>query len=275
MNHATTSVNVEKVILKPIVGYVGGKRRFADKIISKFPKESEYKCYYEPFIGMGAVFLRLQPKKAVISDLDPDVVNVWKQIRDNPERLIREFKNVKYVDIKVHTGFVNFLNNYPKLNYKRASIYIMYLSKSFGAVSKKTKDGKFGVNFASKQCIRLTNALSSSKRGIDNIKKISKYLKSNDVKILNISFDKIKYIRSSLIYMDPPYHQSYIAYNCTPIHRTIEKVFSRESEKNKVFMTNTQSFSSVGSMNKFKNMKYKSNNGFISNKESSEVLFYN
>jgi DNA adenine methylase len=267
-------MNTEKVILKPVVGYVGGKRRFADKIISKFPKESEYKCYYEPFIGMGAVFLKLRPKKAVISDLDPDVINVWKQIRDNPERVLNEFKKVKYINKSVYAELTKFLNNRPKLNYKRAAIYVMYLSKSFGALPKKTKDGIYIVSFAKGKELNL-NTLSTSKTRIDNIRSISGYLKSNDVKILNVSFDKIKYNRLSVIYMDPPYHKSIINYNRTPLHCNVEKVFTKESEKSKVFMTNVLSFSKVGLMSKFKKMKYKNKNGFKGNKENDEVMFYN
>ena len=45
-----------------------------------------------PFLGSGALFLKLEPEKWVINDLNKDCVNVWRNVRDNPEEIIDAFK---------------------------------------------------------------------------------------------------------------------------------------------------------------------------------------
>ena len=57
----------------------------ASWIINHMP---EHKTYLEPFFGSGAVFFN-KPKSQIetINDLDSNIVNLFKVIRDNPEEL--------------------------------------------------------------------------------------------------------------------------------------------------------------------------------------------
>jgi DNA adenine methylase len=53
--------------------YKGSKRRFKKLLYPFFPKD--YDCYYEPFLGSGAMLYHLKPKHAVVGDVSPDVIN--------------------------------------------------------------------------------------------------------------------------------------------------------------------------------------------------------
>ena len=68
--------------------YPGSKWGSADWIISHFP---EHHSYLEPFFGSGGVFFN-KPRSDIetINDLDGEVVNLFRQIRNDPERLARE-----------------------------------------------------------------------------------------------------------------------------------------------------------------------------------------
>ena len=59
-----------------------------------FPKN--YNQYIEPFIGGGAIFFHLLPKKAIISDNNPDLINCYNVIKDDVENLIKPLKKHKY-----------------------------------------------------------------------------------------------------------------------------------------------------------------------------------
>ena len=68
-----------------ILHYPGSKWSLAEWIISHMP---QHKTYLEPFFGSGAVFFNKEPSPLeTINDLDGDVVNLFKVIRDNPDEL--------------------------------------------------------------------------------------------------------------------------------------------------------------------------------------------
>lgn len=73
--------------LKPPFSYYGGKTILAPKIAELLP---EHDHYVEPFAGSLAVFLAKQPSRAeTVNDLDGDLVNFWRTLRDRPEELER------------------------------------------------------------------------------------------------------------------------------------------------------------------------------------------
>jgi len=68
--------------------YIGGKFHLASWIISHFPKNYKEMTYVEPFGGAGWVLFKKQPSKVeVYNDLNKDLVNLFRQIRDNYDRL--------------------------------------------------------------------------------------------------------------------------------------------------------------------------------------------
>jgi len=66
--------------------YYGAKWRLAPFIISLFP---DHECYVEPFGGAAGVLLRKQPSALeVYNDLDGEVVNFFRVLRERPADLI-------------------------------------------------------------------------------------------------------------------------------------------------------------------------------------------
>lgn len=73
--------------LKPPFAYYGGKTTLAPKIAELLPKHDHY---VEPFAGSMAVLLAKEPTGwETVNDLDGDLVNFWKVLRDQPEELER------------------------------------------------------------------------------------------------------------------------------------------------------------------------------------------
>ena len=71
--------------IEPFLKWPGGKRWIAKKYKEYFPKE--YNMYIEPFLGSGAVFFSLQPKEAILSDINKELINLYVIMRDNPKEL--------------------------------------------------------------------------------------------------------------------------------------------------------------------------------------------
>lgn len=80
--------------MKAVVKYPGSKWSIAKWIISHFP---EHHSYLEPFFGSGAVLFN-KPRSNIetVNDLDGNVVNLFKWIKDDPERLAHEIYYTPY-----------------------------------------------------------------------------------------------------------------------------------------------------------------------------------
>ncbi|MBU0915815.1 MAG: DNA adenine methylase [Gammaproteobacteria bacterium] len=76
---------------RPIIPWIGGKRRLAQRIFQTFP---EHSCYVEPFAGGAALyFLREEPAKVeVLNDINSDLVNLYRVVKHHLEEFIRQFK---------------------------------------------------------------------------------------------------------------------------------------------------------------------------------------
>lgn len=72
--------------IKPPFSYYGGKTTLAPQIARLLPAHEHY---VEPFAGSLAVLLAKKPSVAeTVNDLDSDLVNFWRVLRDHPDELI-------------------------------------------------------------------------------------------------------------------------------------------------------------------------------------------
>lgn len=76
---------------QPIIPWIGGKRRLADRIFPLFPQHS---CYVEPFAGGAALFfLRPVPAEVeVLNDVNGELVNLYRVVQNHLEEFVRQFK---------------------------------------------------------------------------------------------------------------------------------------------------------------------------------------
>jgi DNA adenine methylase len=74
----------------PIIPWLGGKRRLADTLINRFPAHT---CYVEVFAGGAALyFLRHPAEVEVINDINGELVNLYRVVKNHLEEFVRQFK---------------------------------------------------------------------------------------------------------------------------------------------------------------------------------------
>lgn len=71
---------------KPVLKWAGGKRQMLPQLRRVLP--ASFDRYVEPMIGGGAVFFALSPKRALIADRNPELVNFYRVLASDPEGLI-------------------------------------------------------------------------------------------------------------------------------------------------------------------------------------------
>ena len=84
--------------MKALFRYPGSKWSIADWIIGHFPAGYEKMVYLEPFCGSGAVFFNKKPGAVeTVNDLDSDIVNRFRVLREQPEELRRALELTPYI----------------------------------------------------------------------------------------------------------------------------------------------------------------------------------
>src|SRR5437016_13888252 len=74
-------------MLEPFLKWAGGKRWIVHQHENIFPLV--FGRYVEPFLGSGAVFFHLKPRRAILSDSNADLVNAYRALRSYPDEIHR------------------------------------------------------------------------------------------------------------------------------------------------------------------------------------------
>lgn len=186
--------------LKPIIKWSGGKSDEIDNIIPHIPKE--YETYIEPFIGGGAVYFRINPKKAVINDVHEELIDFYQNIKDGNSDDIYDFMveqentETNYYDIRDKMEIKDTLDNAKRFYYLRKTCYRGML--------RYNKKGKFNIPFG-----RYKNY------NFEEIKNKNYFNLLKNTEIYKKDFEYIfeKYNdENNFMFLDPPYDSEFTDY---------------------------------------------------------------
>lgn len=188
-------------LVSPILKWVGGKRQLLDSIEPLIPKCS---TYYEPFIGGGAVLFSRQPDKAVINDSNPELINVYLTIKNEPEALIEKLKEHKVNSSEEYFYSIRALDRDKEVfenmtNVERAA-RIIYLNKTcYNGLFRVNSSGEFNSPWGKYKNPNITNETT--------INALHTYFNKANITIKCGDYkDALKGIRKgAFVYFDPPY----------------------------------------------------------------------
>lgn len=186
-------------LVQPVVKWVGGKRQLIDEI-SKYIPSGNYK-YYEPFVGGGAVFFNLQPKKGVINDFNAELINVYNVIKFKLDELLEDLATHEITEEYYYKIRAVDREEVYKTwsDVKKASRFI-YLNKTcYNGLYRVNMSGYFNTPFGRYKNPNVVNEIG--------LRAVSKYLNENNIEIKCGDYkEALKGIRkNSFVYFDPPY----------------------------------------------------------------------
>lgn len=189
--------------MNPVIKWAGGKRRFAEAIVSILGKECAH--YYEPFVGGAAILLFMEISNATCSDTNEELINFYNVLKDNPEGLIIELSR-NYVPFHSREFFYQVRGVdrnrelYNRLTPVQRAARFMYLNKTcYNGLWRVNRLGQNNVPFG-----RYVNPTILTE---DSLREASRYFNR-----CNITFEVSDYRAvanraqaGDIVYFDPPY----------------------------------------------------------------------
>jgi len=198
----------------PLLKWAGGKRRLLRDILELAP--SSFSNYFEPFFGGGAMFFSLLPPKATLSDANSELIQMYVQVRDNLDMVLRSLRRLRNSEEDYYR--VRAAN--PRTPAAKAARLIYLCTLSFNGIHRQNLRGEFNVPYGYKTHI---DACDEAKLRQTSVSLQGKTILQDDFEHAVKPAGK-----GDFVYFDPPYtvahgNNGFIKYNA--------KIFSWADQK--------------------------------------------
>lgn len=183
--------------IEPVIKWSGSKRLHV-KTLKPLILGSGFVRYFEPFLGGGSVLGSLGPVNSVASDIQSELINLWKLIQNDPERLARTYaKHWKELQKKGHNYYYLVRDHFNKT---RSPESLLFLTRTcVNGLIRFNSDGNFN------------NSLHHTRPGIAP-EKLRRILIEWSVRVSETEFLNQDYVEATsgaksgdIVYLDPPY----------------------------------------------------------------------
>jgi DNA adenine methylase len=196
----------------PFLNWAGGKRWFVRSQSHLLP--TSFNTYVEPFLGAGAVFFSLQPKRAVLSDANAELMGAYMGIKHDWRAVL---SSLKYRQRAHHAD----PHYYERVRMSEATDLVqqasrlVYLNRvCFNGLYRVNRSGEFNVPRGSKNRVLLES---------DDFEAAAKALRG--ARLYVSDFERIvdNANRGDLVFSDPPYT---VKHNLNGFIKYNEQLFS-------------------------------------------------
>lgn len=186
--------------IKPPFGYFGAKHRIASRIIQCLPPHN---AWVEAFCGSAAITLAKKPVPIeIINDMDDQIVNLFHQLRENPEELCRLIALTPYSKAEYSLSRSETDHTDPLEKARRFLVATMMTVN--GAIAGKNSGFSFSQSYARGNCEarvnRWYNLPERLKKIVERLRRV-RIEKRDARELINMFIDR----PATLIYIDPPY----------------------------------------------------------------------
>lgn len=188
--------------MKPILKWAGGKTQLLKYVREMLP--SAWNRYFEPFLGGGAVLLDLAPQGATVNDINPELVNMYRQVQGDVDAVVACLKELdaqheSAADAKkFYYSIRNLFNEQLGSNSTAQAARLIYINKHcFNGLFRVNAGGCFNVPF--------NNRRKGDSFCEENMRAMSRYLAQ--VHILHGDFEEALRAakKGDFVFLDSPY----------------------------------------------------------------------
>jgi DNA adenine methylase len=182
---------------QPFVKWAGGKSQLLSQMSGFLPHH--FDLYFEPFVGGGAVFFHLRPRRAVISDANFELINAYRIIRDDLDSIIAELDELQEKRISRRLYELHRKKNPDKLSKVERAARFIFLNKTcYNGLYRVNRKGDFNVPFG--KYSRMPKLYEGA-----NLTEIRKILGSTEIEYAGYETALGRASEGDFVYLDPPY----------------------------------------------------------------------
>lgn len=191
--------------MKPFIKWAGGKRTLAEEIVSHIGTIKDGAKYLEPFLGGGAVLLFLQPKNAICSDVNPELINLYNVIKRKPHKLISTLKEEYFSKHCTEHYFA--VRNIDRDKRKFSELTDVQRAARFLYLNKTCYNGLWRVNSKGENNVPMGRYKNPCIISEDEILEISQYFRESNIKFILRDYKGVLDDANTgdVVYFDPPY----------------------------------------------------------------------
>ena len=191
--------------MKPVIKWVGGKTQMLEELLPLIRNNlNSDSTFYEPFAGGLAVTLALEHPKTIVNDLNSELINMYKVIRDNPNELIRLLKDHQERHCNDWFYFIRGLDKSGDLDYltnECKAARTIYLNKTcFNGLYRVNSKGYFNSPIGRTASGKTPDIVQE-----DLIREMSKFLKTVQFHNGHYADCLAGATEGDVIFLDPPY----------------------------------------------------------------------
>jgi DNA adenine methylase len=129
---------------QPFLKWPGGKRWAAPAIASLIREAlSPEGTFFEPFVGGGAIFFYFRPCRAVLADVNAELVETYQAVRDAGQAVLRALRRLKVSEEE----YYRIRATKPRRLVTRAARFLYLNRTAFGGVYRLNRNGAFNVPY--------------------------------------------------------------------------------------------------------------------------------
>jgi DNA adenine methylase len=178
---------------RPFLKWAGGKGQLLAQLRPLLPPA--YRRYFEPFAGGAALFFALAPKKALLADVNAELVDCYNTARDDVDGVIAALGRHRYE--AEHYYRVRAVDPASLPPAARAARTIYLNRTGYNGLYRVNRAGKFNVPMG-----RYTNPLLCD---ADNLRACSRALAGVEVRCADFERAVVGARAGDFVYFDPPY----------------------------------------------------------------------
>lgn len=128
---------------RPVLKWAGGKQQLLPQLLARVPEA--YGRYIEPFLGGGALFFALAPEQAVIADVNPEIISLYRCLAQDAESVIAAMAGHRHEEAHFYSVRAQDFEDLPPV---QAAARTLYLNRTcFNGLYRVNREGAFNVPF--------------------------------------------------------------------------------------------------------------------------------